>query len=286
MCDALFKICFGGDEEANTENDGGRKASAASGSRTQTSTLRSPPSVEMIELCTICRKGFSLTVRRHECSKCNGAFCGDCMVKRPEKISWDGPRTCLGCEEKDKKSSESLSRVKRFEEDYASYLKTGVIFMKHGSTGFPHRRAVRISDDYMRIIWSDPTAVEEPREMLLEHAKISLGKSTNVMRRSAKSASEDCCFSIVGTQRTLDLEAESTVQRQRFVEAMEECLWVSQAILKDQAVQKKKKDEQEAKAKQQKLEIEQEAKARVEQRRREREERRSEKIAEIASRYK
>eukprot|EP00002_Diphylleia_rotans_P008942 TRINITY_DN18930_c0_g1_i1.p1 TRINITY_DN18930_c0_g1~~TRINITY_DN18930_c0_g1_i1.p1 ORF type:complete len:331 (+),score=61.43 TRINITY_DN18930_c0_g1_i1:54-1046(+) len=270
MCDAIFRLCFGGSD--------GDATAAPRGSSL-------PTSVEMTDMCVICRKGFTITVRKHECTRCNRAFCGDCMARRNEKGVWEAQRVCIGCDEKEKKLIEDDSRIRSFEEDYAGYLKTGVIFIKHNPLGFPHRRLVRISDDFSRLIWYDPKTPAKFLDMTLHDAKVTSGKNTAVMRKTSNAVKPECCFSIVGPHRIVDLEAESVIQRDRFVHAMEECIWVIHAIQNSSEAQKRRKQEAEDRVRRDRMVIEEEARARVEQRRREREEKRHETVATIAQKF-
>ncbi len=43
----------------------------------------------------------------------------------------------------------------KFYEKYIPILTTGQVFLKHGRTGFPHDRLIKLSDDHRTITWED-----------------------------------------------------------------------------------------------------------------------------------
>ena len=102
-------------------------------------------------------------------------------------------------------------------------------FWKHGRSGAPHERTVRMelhpaspssglghAVDELRFDWhSDRMSVRRSECRLL------LGKATDVLRRdTARRSKPELCFSIVGPSRTLDLEARHADLRTLWVEGL------------------------------------------------------------------
>lgn len=108
-------------------------------------------------------------------------------------------------------------------------LKKGAVFTKHGTSRLssPHPRWVGIDDAVTRVQWranTKPSGGGKRRRNKTEHIAIATvkevvkGAVTPVLRRSAK-LSEGLLFSLVATDRSLDLEAQNEAQRDEWFDA-------------------------------------------------------------------
>jgi hypothetical protein len=103
---------------------------------------------------------------------------------------------------------------------FLQVARHGCTFWKHGRSGQPHERTVRLevhsSTDELRFDWGSDRMVVRRSD-----ARLLLGKQSDVMQRdTARRSKPDLCFSVVGPQRTLDLEARNKELRQQWVEGL------------------------------------------------------------------
>lgn len=89
----------------------------------------------------------------------------------------------------------------------------GTVFLKYGRYGKPKRRVVYLSEAETEILWKDPTSKEKARGMLVtELETVIIGSDhTQVMRKHKDSIPthlDNCCISIIGKHRTLDLMSQ------------------------------------------------------------------------------
>eukprot|EP00698_Gefionella_okellyi_P025620 TRINITY_DN9445_c0_g1_i1.p1 TRINITY_DN9445_c0_g1~~TRINITY_DN9445_c0_g1_i1.p1 ORF type:complete len:1511 (-),score=407.47 TRINITY_DN9445_c0_g1_i1:142-4404(-) len=107
-----------------------------------------------------------------------------------------------------------LERPVMTRDEMVAMMVHGEVFVKHGRTGKPHLRDVWASEDMTALHWcqagkprSSTTASESfPLQSL---RSIEVGHTTPVFARTGRPETAQCCFSLVGEKRTLDLEADS-----------------------------------------------------------------------------
>ncbi|MES1909775.1 MAG: hypothetical protein MHM6MM_002467 [Cercozoa sp. M6MM] len=91
----------------------------------------------------------------------------------------------------------------------------GVAFVKHGKRGKPHKRIVTLDMQNERITWGDDPEKSLP---LLDVRSVQVGKKTEVFKRSVASlVPANCCFSLMGERRTLDLQAVNAETAEQWV---------------------------------------------------------------------
>jgi hypothetical protein len=121
---------------------------------------------------------------------------------------------------------------------FLQVARHGATFWKHGRSGSPHERTVRLEvfiasssprhnnneegegwghpSDELRFDWGSDRMTLRRSEW-----KLLLGKQTEVfLRDTARRSKPELCFSLVGASRTLDLEARNSEQRTLWVEGL------------------------------------------------------------------
>jgi len=92
-------------------------------------------------------------------------------------------------------------------------------FVKHGRNGRPHKRTVTIDKKKLTIDWSTGS------NNLKEAYDVVTGKVTKVMQKVPwRQADPRQCFSILWPERTLDLQATTKMQRDKWVKALKQLL--------------------------------------------------------------
>lgn len=108
-----------------------------------------------------------------------------------------------------------------------NFLTAGAMLMKHSRTAMPHPRHVFVTDDLRWLVWKDPKTkvIEDDTKMkIFQIRSVERGRCTEQLQRQRFGkylADEKCCFSIQGRERTVDLEATSEKERERWVQAIE-----------------------------------------------------------------
>eukprot|EP00033_Pygsuia_biforma_P005807 GCRY01006429.1.p1 GENE.GCRY01006429.1~~GCRY01006429.1.p1 ORF type:complete len:282 (-),score=44.33 GCRY01006429.1:739-1500(-) len=169
--------------------------------------------------CSNCDKPFSLLTRRHHCRCCGKVFCGNCTKKSiPVRIwSIETPvRVCDSCYD--------------LEKEHIPRLLEGKIFRKYGRKGTPHLRFIYLDQSITSVCWRPIDATPEERTNSLPLADIinfiagRAGKNFNTLGsklgRTAGMGGLDpstASFSIISRTRTLDLEADSPRERDKWV---------------------------------------------------------------------
>ena len=107
------------------------------------------------------------------------------------------------------------------EMDSFGKLKKGASFLKFGRRGTPHVRFVYCSPGLDMLYWRNPGRMEpKPTECVpvSKFLEISTGAKTKVFqRKNNKDAVEKLCFSLISSERTLDLQATSESQKWEWV---------------------------------------------------------------------
>lgn len=205
--------------------------------------------------CAGCNKQISGGVfksGKHHCRRCGRVFCGECTSKRmelPEIEVGVEYRVCDGC-------FEHSNRKAQFEKDHLLILLAGQVFLKH-NIGFSmkdSRRVVKLSDDRQCIIWHHIENKGDEQLPLYAVREVIKGHKTAVFERTGKKDREHLAFSVVADERTLDLEADTEVIRDLWVEALKQALELlhirtpEQARSADEAARERERVEEEKKA--------------------------------------
>lgn len=101
-------------------------------------------------------------------------------------------------------------------------LQDGRQFRKYGRRGLPHSRLVFLTPDARTLVWcaSGSRNLEKDGIAVADITDVIEGPNTPIFKKNAgwfKNA--DCCFSVVSAQRSLDLEAATTEERDEWVKA-------------------------------------------------------------------
>jgi hypothetical protein len=107
-------------------------------------------------------------------------------------------------------------------------LKTGSIFLKHGSRGSPHYRYVWLSSDLKFIHWGDLKSHRIHGSLACDSLMTLLrGHSSQLfLQRAPKNSNPQYCFSLQSTARTLDLECSNEQERDLWAKAFDYLIMV------------------------------------------------------------
>jgi hypothetical protein len=103
-------------------------------------------------------------------------------------------------------------------------LEQGFVLRKYGKSGSPHDRHVWYDAQDKMILWSS-TSGGDIREMpLASITAIREGRCTDVLKKKGAAEKDDRYFSFVASDRTLDLEAPSSSERDECVSMFRQLL--------------------------------------------------------------
>ncbi|KAL0236676.1 hypothetical protein PCE1_000074 [Barthelona sp. PCE] len=115
--------------------------------------------------------------------------------------------------QEERRKREAVTRMR-------ALLLSGGQFIKHGRRGRPHPRYVVLGDDMATVFWRDPKKSKFKNSMhIAEITDVVPGKQTAVFERS--DVEPGLCFSLVGIDRTLDLQCETIDERDMWVGAFQ-----------------------------------------------------------------
>lgn len=127
--------------------------------------------------------------------------------------------TCADTEQTNESSGPEASLVESGEFDmdkFREMLMDGFEAVKHGRRGSPHNRLIYTDMDFKRIFWQKPTKEKRPKRgnldqsmVLSDMLQVVRGIKTEVLRRTGDVAKYERYLSLVGDDRTLDLEIPS-----------------------------------------------------------------------------
>ncbi len=107
------------------------------------------------------------------------------------------------------------ARQEKAKKDFFVIASLGQNFVKHGRSGKPHLKTVRVDTKTGRLFWGEQSI------FLQDVTEIKRGKHTKVFDGvSVNRADPRVCFSIVAPTRTLDLQAASFNEREVWVEGL------------------------------------------------------------------
>lgn len=140
-------------------------------------------------------------------------------------------------------SSEEAKPVFDLDASTKSFLQAGALLTKHSKTAQPKRLHVYLSADCTLLIWNKPMTAVDAKHTMACTALVSAerGHTTPQLRRvrfgRPLAGPPEHCFSVFGVatdagghpcgERTVDLEASSFAERERWADAIEHlCHWV------------------------------------------------------------
>jgi hypothetical protein len=105
-------------------------------------------------------------------------------------------------------------------------LLAGALLTKHSNSAQPRPRHVYVTTDLKFLVWKDPKKPLHPdnKMKIFKIRSIEKGRSTPQLQRTRFGkflAKEECSFAILGRDRTVDLEAEREIDRDKWCEALE-----------------------------------------------------------------
>ena len=115
----------------------------------------------------------------------------------------------------------------KFPEDQRNFLLGGMLLTKHSNTAPPRPRHVYVSQDLRILYWKDPSKPLKPKQQMKTYMirNIEKGRCTPQLQRKKRfggyNAKDEGAFAIYGRERTVDLEAKSEAERDKWVEAIE-----------------------------------------------------------------
>jgi hypothetical protein len=109
-----------------------------------------------------------------------------------------------------------------------NFLTAGALLLKHSRTAKPRQRHVYVTEDMKWLIWKDPKAKvvdEETRMKVFAIRTVERGRVTEQLQRKSFGgkflANDRCCFSILGRERSVDLETSNEQDRDMWILAIE-----------------------------------------------------------------
>jgi len=118
--------------------------------------------------------------------------------------------------------------IKHLSQDIKNLLTAGALLVKHSKTAPPRPKHVYVDAELKYLIWKDPKEKQVKEENMMKVYKIKTvnkGRCTpQLLRKSMMGkylAKEECAFAVQGRDRTVDLEATSEAEREKWVHALE-----------------------------------------------------------------
>jgi len=116
-------------------------------------------------------------------------------------------------------------KVKDIPEAIRNFLQAGKLLQKHSKTAVPRQRHVYMSQDMKWLIWKDPHVHGDPglenKIKLFKVKSVEPGRCTPQLERKRFGkflAKEECAFSVIARNRTVDLEADTEANRDLWVQ--------------------------------------------------------------------
>ena len=123
--------------------------------------------------------GVVVKTNKHHCRRCGLVFCDKCSSKRtklPELGLEEEVRVCDACYAHVNKKSRVSAKVREM-------LVAGAIFRKHGRSGWPHPRTVRLSDGLGIVHWHKVDNQSRIENLpIVDVTAIKVGQETDVFR--------------------------------------------------------------------------------------------------------
>jgi len=116
-------------------------------------------------------------------------------------------------------------KVKDIPEAVRNFLQAGKLLQKHSKTAVPRQRHVYMSQDMKWLIWKDPHIPGDPgpenKIKMFKVKSVETGRCTPQLERKRLGkflAKEECAFSVIARNRTVDLEADNEANRDLWVQ--------------------------------------------------------------------
>jgi len=132
---------------------------------------------------------------------------------------------------KDAKSifgKDDKEQAKVLSQEIRNLLTAGALITKHSKTAPPRPKHVYVDHELKFLIWKDPKDKSLKEENMMKVYKIKTidrGRMTPQLQRKNIMgkflAKEECAFTVVGRERTVDLEASSEAEREKWIHALE-----------------------------------------------------------------
>lgn len=121
-----------------------------------------------------------------------------------------------------------VKKLPELSREMRNFLLAGQLLKKHGAStaSAPKTRMLLISDDLKWVICKDPHQPVDPKQKLkvFKIKAIEKGRCTPALQRKRFGkflAKEECCFSIIGRDKSYDMECESEANRDEWVAALQ-----------------------------------------------------------------
>mmetsp|Transcript_17945 Transcript_17945/g.43924 ORF Transcript_17945/g.43924 Transcript_17945/m.43924 type:complete len:741 (+) Transcript_17945:101-2323(+) len=96
-------------------------------------------------------------------------------------------------------------------------------FWKHVAKKKPHKRYVTVTPDFKEVRWAAREAglrlITAKSAKINEFQNVTVGWETPVFKTSLQKGRDNCCFSLIFTNRTLDLQCETQKERDEWAKA-------------------------------------------------------------------
>jgi hypothetical protein len=120
-----------------------------------------------------------------------------------------------------------VETVKELPESVRNLLTAGAMLLKHSNTANPRTRHVYVTPDLKFLVWKDPKKALHPdnKMKVFRIRSVEPGRCTPQLERKSFGkflAKEECAFAILGRDRTVDLEATSEQERDKWIHALEQ----------------------------------------------------------------
>jgi hypothetical protein len=118
--------------------------------------------------------------------------------------------------------------VKELSQEVKNFLTAGQLLMKHSNNANPRARHVYVTPDLKFLVWKDPKKPQLDDKCRMKVHKlrsIDKGRCTKQLQRKTLTgkylAKEECAFAVLGKDRTVDLEAKSETERNKWCENLQ-----------------------------------------------------------------
>jgi len=118
--------------------------------------------------------------------------------------------------------------IKQLSREIRNMLNAGALFMKHSKTAPPRPKHIYVDADLKFLNWRDTKekTVDPKNQMKVFKIKaVERGRATPQLQRKNMLgkflAKEELAFAVIGRDRTLDLEASSEAEREKWIHALE-----------------------------------------------------------------
>jgi len=126
---------------------------------------------------------------------------------------------------------------------YLSILLEGVALEKYGKWGTKREKLLRVSNDFTGLEWRDPKRTKKLPDFIMidSISRIDVGAKSEYFKKKKLNESElAVCFTVVSSEKNLNLRAPDVKKREIFVEALQYMLQEKARIISSPVLKKKK----------------------------------------------